>query len=108
MGFHQYQIGLHDNCIKPEVNVTVAVDNSTTCDDVRDVVFMEKPQSGCDDNRSMFSACLFKDENQPVNGKRICLLKCKCTESADQCIIHIFSGITPKDMNICEIKVDNL
>ena len=108
MGFHQYQIGLHDNCIKAEVNVFVAVDNSTTCDDVRGAIFTEKPHSGCNDNRPMFGACLFKGENQSVDGRRICLLKCKCTESADQCIIHIFSGTTPKDMNICEIKVDSL
>ena len=89
--------------------MTVAVDNSTTCDDVRDVVFMEKSHSGCDDSGSMSNACLFKGENQPVDGKRICLLTCKCAESADQCrLIHIFSGITPKGMSICEIKADGL
>ena len=108
IGFRHYQIGLHDNCIKPEVNMSVAVDKSTTCDDVRGAIFMEKSHSGCDNNGSMFAACSFTGENQSVNSKRICSLKCKCAESADQCIIHIFSGIIPKDISICEIKADRL
>ena len=104
MRFRHYQIGIHDNCIKPEVNVSVAVDNSTTCDDVRGAIFSEKPHSGCNDKR--FGACTFTGENQFVRNKRICSLRCKCAESADQCLVHIFSGITPKEMSFCEIKAD--
>ena len=104
--FLQYQLSVHDNCVQPEINVAVAIDNSTTCDDVRGAIFTEKPHSGCDDNRSVFGACYFEKEKQYDDGIRVCLLKCKCAESAKKCMIHIFSGITHKDMTICEITGD--
>ena len=62
---------------------------------------MEKPHSEC----NIYGVCDVINEKQ-IDGKRVCEMRCKCAESADQCMIHIFSGITPRDMSICEIKAD--
>ena len=100
----QYQLMIGDNCVKPQINLVVTIDNSTTCHDVRGSIFIEKPHSGC--HARKFSACFIMAEKQ--SGKRACSLNCNCAESADQCMIYIFSGITPKDISICEIKAETV
>ena len=34
---------------------------------------------------------------------RQCYMRCKCAESANQCVLHIVSGISRKSVSICEI-----
>ena len=75
-----------------------------TCAELRDTVFMEK--SGCDDTNPQYGICDVIEDRQSAGGKRECTMRCKCAESADQCMIDIFSGITLKDVSICEIKAD--
>ena len=82
----------------------VTGEESTTCDELRGTIFMEKP-SDCGEGNPHYGVCDVINEKQ-MDGKRVCAMRCKCAESADQCLIHIFSGITPKDMSICEIKAD--
>ena len=99
-----YQLGIHGNCTQPEVGVSVTAENSTTCAELRDTIFTKKPRSGCDSLH--YRACDVIAERQSINGKRECGMICKCAESADQCVIYILSGTTPKDLSICEIAVD--
>ena len=105
---YHYQLGIHDNCVKPEVNVAVTVDNSTTCYDVRGAILTEKPNSKCDDVTNVFHTCNVIADNQYHEGKRFCSLRCKCAASLNQCLIHIFPGIAAKDMSICEIVIVNI
>ena len=102
---HHYELGIHSNCTQPEISVSVSVETSATCDDLRDTVYMEIPLSGCNDVNTQYGVCDVINENQ-IDGQRVCAMRCKCAESADQCMIHIFSGITPKDISICEITAD--
>ena len=66
---------------------------------------MKKPLSGCNDVSPHYDVCDVINEKQ-IDGKRVCEMRCKCDESADQCMIHIFAGITPKDIGVCEITAD--
>ena len=102
-----YEFGIHGDCSQPEVTVSITGKYSAACSELRDTVFMEKLSSDCDDVRPQYGICDVINEKQS-DGKRICSLRCKCAESADQCLIHIFSGVAPKDMRICEIKADRL
>ena len=102
-----YDLIIHRNCTQPHIKLFVPVDNSTTCDELRDVVFTEKQGPGCNGVSMHFGLCDVTNEKQ-LDGKRVCAMKCKCPESADQCMIHILSGITPKDINICEIMTDKI
>ena len=99
-----YELGIHGHCTRPEIAVLVTGENSTTCDELRGAVFMEKP-SDCGEGNPHYGICDVINEKQS-NGKRMCAMRCKCAESVDKCLIHIFSGITPKDMRICDIKAD--
>ena len=101
-----YELGIHGNCTHPEVAVLITGENSTKCAELRYAIFMEKPRSDCSDDNPHYGVCDIITERQATDGKIVCAMKCKCAESADQCLIHIFSGITPKDMSICEIKAD--
>ena len=100
-----YELGIHSNCTRSEISVSVSMETSATCDDLRDTVYMEKPLSGCNDVSTQYGVCDVINENQAV-GKGVCEMRCKCDDAAEQCLIHIFSGITPKDISICEITAD--
>ena len=102
---YHYDLSIHRHCAQPEVAVLITVENSTGCAELADVVFMEK-FSGCNDANHYYVGCDFNAEVQSTEGRRVCEMRCKCAESADQCMIHILSGITPKDKGICEMKVD--
>ena len=98
-----YELGVHGNCTQPQISVQVTTDKLTTCEEMRDAVFMQK--TGCNNVSPQYGICDVINEKQ-TDGKRMCAMRCKCAESADQCLIHIFSGITPKDISICEINAD--
>ena len=87
------------------VAVLITVENSTVCTELADAVFIEK-FSRCSDGNPYYVGCYLIAEIQSADGKRVCEMRCKCADSADQCMIHILSGITPKDMGICDIKAD--
>ena len=53
--------------------MTVAVDISATCDDVRGAIFTKKPHSGCGGN--VFLACTVTGDNLSPHGKRFCFVK---------------------------------
>ena len=100
-----HTLGVHGNCTQPEINVRVTIEISATCDEVRDAVFMDEPRSGCNEDSTQYVACDVINENQS-DAKRVCSMRCKCAKSVNQCLIHIISGVTPKDLSICEITAD--
>ena len=102
---HHYDLSIHRHCAQPEVAVLITAQNSTVCAELANAVFMEK-FSRCSDGNPYYVGCDLIAEIQSADGKRVCEMRCKCADSADQCMIHILSGITPKDMGICEIKAD--
>ena len=59
-----YDPSTHRNCTQPNIQLFVAVDNTTTCDELRDVVFMEKQGSGCNGVNTYFGLCDVISDNQ--------------------------------------------
>ena len=98
----QYQIRINGNC-GGNYNLKVTMGNSATCDDLRSVLFTEKPRSGCSDVNNHFSICDVIDE-VPSGEQKLCFIRIKCAESANQSVIQIVSGIIMRPMSICEIE----
>ena len=97
----QYQLGINGNCTS-DLSLMVTTETSESCADLRSVLFTEKPRSGCSDVNNHFSLCDVTNEIQSGKQKE-CFMKCKCAESANQCVLHIVSGLIRKAVNICEI-----
>ena len=97
-----YELGVHENCTQPEVEVFVSVENSTTCAELRDVIFTKK-NSGCDSHH--YGACNIIAEFQSIDGKIKCDMRCECAETLDKCGIYLLSRTARKDLSICEIAV---
>ena len=70
-----YELGVHRNCAQSEVTVSVTGENSATCSDLRDTVFIQKPSSGCDDVRPQYGVCDVIN-GRYSDGKSVCLLRC--------------------------------
>ena len=102
---HHYDLNIHRHCAQPEVAVLITADSSTTCTELADAVFVEK-FSRCSDANPYYVGCDLIAGMQSAEGRRLCEMRCKCADSADQCMIHILSGVTSKNMHICEIKAD--
>ena len=34
-------------------------------------------------------------------------MRCECADSADQCMVHLYSGLNQVDVQICEMKIEN-
>ena len=52
----QYQLGINGNCTN-NPDMIVIIGKSATCDDLRSVLFTQKPRSGCSDVNNHFSVC---------------------------------------------------
>ena len=88
-----YALAIHGNCTHHYITLRAVVDTSIACDELRDAIFTEKQDSGCSDVSTYFGVCDVINENQS-DGTRVCRMRCQCAESADQCLIHILSGIS--------------
>ena len=97
----EYQLGINGNCTS-NLSLMVTIESSASCTDLRSVLFTEKPRSGCNDVNNHFNVCDVTNEIQSGKQKE-CFVKCKCDESANQCVLHIVSGIIRGTVNICEI-----
>ena len=105
-------LSLHGNCTtESDVTLDVTMETTATCNDLRSVLVMAKPGSECNIFGDHFNVCDVLNTNQ-LGGKNVCSLECKCADSAEQCLIHVYSGldITTPDLSICEItsgSIDN-
>ena len=97
----QYQLRINGNCTNIP-NLLVTMGTTATCDDLRSVLFTEKPRSGCSDINNHFSICDVIDE-VPSGEQKLCFMRCKYAESANPCELHIVSGLIRKPLSICEI-----
>ena len=99
-----YELSIYGNCsIGSEVTLNVAMESTGTCNDLRYVIVMAKLNAGCSDLNNHFKVCHVTD----LCGTNVCSVKCKCTNSADQCLINLYSGLkaTTPPVNICEIAI---
>ena len=90
----QYTLAVNNTCIHGN-HVNVSVTTKSLCDEIRSVVLMDRV-STC--NGKQASRCEVINSNEMM-----CELRCKCAESANQCLIHLYSGVGNQKTEICKI-----
>ena len=64
--------------------------------------------SHCDDSSNVKrgSRCEITSTDV-INEKTTCSMRCECADSADQCLVHLYSGLNEVDVQICEMQIEN-
>ena len=95
-----------------DVTVRVTVDNKTDCNDLVSAFSVKELDGDCSRNNMKMNRCsVIVGLVVDPTGNKVCRLRCKCADSADSCLIQIYSrGLVsnPPEMMICEIEVEAL
>ena len=81
-------------------NIEVTGTSTTECVNVQKSIFVRK-FSDCD---NVFIPCKMTT-TKLLNDRKVCALKCICTEAADFCELLIHSGVSGQNLELCEIKM---
>ena len=103
----EYSVIVNGTCIHGnEFNINVTMETGSACDVMRSVMFVNKV-SHCDgkSNVKRGSRCEIASTDS-INGKTTCSMRCECADSADQCLVHLYSGLNQVDVKICELQVE--
>ena len=79
----------------PNINLNVTVNEQTQCNELLSMIFIEKPTATCSKAVKCEVISSVIEE-----GNRVCGIVCPCTDSANQCLIHLINEI---NVEICEI-----
>ena len=104
----EYSVIVNGTCIHDNVfNIDVTMTAVSACDAMRSVMFVHKV-SRCDSrsNVKRGSRCELTSTDF-INAKTTCSMRCECADSADQCLVHLYSGLNEVDVQICEMKIEN-
>ena len=97
----RFELGINNPCIltvNQVFTLSVTLETLATCDDLRNVLYLEKPPSISD----QLSFCDITNEKQSGD-KRLCVMRCECRLPGDQCSIKFHTGFHESKVNICEI-----
>ena len=104
----QYEFSVNSACGNGnDVTVRVIMDLDADCHHLVSVLSMKEDDS-CSKNSVKMNRCLLID-SEVNSGKKVCVLRCKCADSADSCLLQIYSrGLirNPPEIKICEIKIE--
>ena len=102
----QYELNINKACSHDnQVLFNVTVTTETNCFETESVFFTEVTKNNnCGKNGKNVKRCEMT-ESDVDEGNRVCSLRCECAESAEICQVLVYSGVTPKNIHICEIKV---
>ena len=106
--FIQYELSVNSACGNGnDVTVRVTVDQDTDCKDLMSALSM-KESDNCSRKSMKMKRCSLIDPDIDSE-KKVCRLRCRCANSADSCLLLIYSrGLiqnTP-EMKICEIGIE--
>ena len=104
-----YEFSVNSKCGNGEnVNVKVTMDRESDCNDLVSALSMKESADNCSRNGMNMKRCsLMKSEADSNNN--VCMLRCKCTVSANPCILQIYStGLiqNPPEIKIFEIEIE--
>ena len=94
--FIQTSLFVNNGCRNgPRVTMNVTVKEQTQCNEILDMIFIEKPTVTCSKavKCEVISSVI-------AEGSRVCGMGCPCADSANQCLIHLVNEI---NVEICEI-----
>ena len=104
-----YEISVNSACGNGiDVIVHVTVEQDTDCNDLVSALSVKASDDNCSKNSMNIRRCsLIISEVE--SGKKVCRLRCKCADTADSCLLLIYSrGLVPNppEIKICEIKIE--
>ena len=101
----EYSIVVNGSCIHDNIfNIIVTMATGSMCDALTSVMFVSKV-SHCEGNVKRGSRCEVVSA-EIINDKTTCLMRCECADSADQCLVHLYSGLSQVDVEICEMQTE--
>ena len=105
----QYEVRVNSACRNGhDVTVIVIMGLETDCHDLESALGMKESDNNCSRNSMNMKRCslIISEVN---SGKKVCRLRCKCADSADSCLLQIYSkGLAPNppEIKICEIQIE--
>ena len=94
--FIQTSLLVNNGCRNgPRVTINVTVKEQTQCNEILDMIFIEKPTVTC--SKAVKCGVI---SSVIEEGNRVCRIGCPCADSANQCLIHLVNEI---NVEICEI-----
>ena len=104
----RYQLSVYSRCGNGnDITVGVTVDNKTNCTDLVSVLSVKEADDECGRSSLKMNRCLLI--NVIIDSdRRVCSLRCECADSADSCLLQIYSrGLVsnPPEIKICKIDV---
>ena len=104
----EYSVIVNGSCIHGNAfNIIVTMETGSARDVMSSSMFVNKV-SHCDgrSNVKRGSRCEITSTDV-INGKTTCSMRCECADSADQCLVHLYSGPNQVDVEICEMQIEN-
>ena len=104
-----FELSVNNKCGNGEdVVVKVTMDLESNCNDLVSALSMKKSDDNCSRNSVNMKRCSLIDLQADSN-KNVCRLRCKCANSAESCLLQIYSrGLIPNppEIKICEIEIE--
>ena len=101
----EYSIIVNGSCIHDNIlNIHVTMATGSVCNALTSVMFVSKV-SHCEGNVKRGLRCEVVSA-YVINDKTTCSMRCECADSADQCLVHLYSGLSQVDVEICEMKTE--
>ena len=106
----QYQLSVNSACGNGnDVTFGVTVEQDTECHDLVSALSVKESDDDCSRNSVNMKRCSLIDSEVDSN-KKVCRLRCKCADSADSCLLQIYSrGLVPNpsEIKICKIDIES-
>ena len=104
----QYELSVSSACGNGnDVTVRVTVDLDVGCHNLVSALSVKEFDDNCSKNSMKMNRCSLID-SEVDSEKKVCRLRCKCADSADSCLLQIYSrGLVPNppEIKICEIEI---
>ena len=105
----QYELSVNSTCGNgKDVTVGVMVEQDTDYSDMVSALSVKESDANCSRNRVIVKRCSLITWGVESD-KKVCRLRCKCADSAESCLLQIYSrGLVsnPPEIKICEIKIE--
>ena len=102
-----YELSVNSQCGNGrDVIVKVTMDLNADCSDL--VYSVKESEDNCSRNSMKMKRCSLM-EFIVDSDKNVCRLRCKCADTADSCLLQIYSkGLIPNspEIKICEIQIE--
>ena len=104
-----YELAVGSRCgTRNDVTVKVKMDLNADCDDLVSALSVKEGDDDCGRNSMKMNRCSMV-ESVVDSDRRVCRSRCKCTDSADSCLLQIYSRgwiSNNPEIKICEVEIE--